>query len=266
MAAVTPNEQTPKAPRVALLIARGALANMVANAFARRFQDLLILSEPPENKGHVFRRRARIGGYATACSQLAATALQKVLALKSRSRFHNIVKQYGLDPHLHDQPNRVLIETVNGDDCRMHLAQFSPDVVAVYGTRLIRRETLEAVSAPFVNYHAGLTPTYRGQHPAYWALASGDPDGVGVTVHLVDQGVDTGAVIAQAPVPLSPRDDTIATYQVRQMATALPLFLDAVQGVAAGTVSTHVPEGVSRNWLPPTLGVYLANGLRRGVW
>jgi len=266
MAPVTPSEQTPQTPRVALLIARGALANMVANAFARQFQDLLVLSEPPENKWHVFRRRARIGGYPTACSQLAATALQKVLALKSRSRFHNIVKHYGLDPHLHDQPNRVPIETVNGDDCRAHLAGFSPDVVAVCGTRLIRQQTLETVSAPFVNYHAGLTPTYRGQHPAYWALASGDPDGVGVTIHLVDQGVDTGAVIAQARVPISPREDTIATYQVRQMATALPMFLEAVEGVAAGTAVTHVPAGVSRNRLPPTLGVYLANGLRRAVW
>jgi methionyl-tRNA formyltransferase len=84
-------------------------------------------------------------------------------------------------------------------------------VVAVYGTRLISGPTLDAVEAPFLNFHPGINPKHRGQHPAYWAGAEGDADNAGVTVHVVDRGVETGEVVYQARVVLDGRD-TIATY------------------------------------------------------
>ena len=51
---------------------------------------------------------------------------------------------------------------------------------------------LEAVPAVFLNTLAGITPSYRGVHGAYWALVQRQPDACGVTVHLVDAGIDTG--------------------------------------------------------------------------
>jgi len=72
--------------------------------------------------------------------------------------------------------------------------------VAVYGTRILKPVTLKCASAPFINYHAGINPKYRGQHPGYWPLAQGDEENAGVTVHLVDEGVDMGSVLYQAQV------------------------------------------------------------------
>jgi methionyl-tRNA formyltransferase len=114
----------------------------------------------------------------------------------------------------------------NSDEMRTLLTQLDPDVAAVYGTRILSRKTLAAVDAPLINYHAGFNPKYRGQHPAYWPLVTGDTENAGVTLHAVDTGVDTGGVIYQAPVAFVPQD-TIASYQTLQAATGIPLFTRA---------------------------------------
>ncbi len=137
--------------------------------------------------------------------------------------------------------------------------------MGVYGTRLISRKTLAAVDAPFINYHAGINPRYRGQHPAYWARVAGDEAHAGVTVHLVDTGVDTGAVIYQAPVRFA-ASDTIATYQHVQMVTGMKLLGDAIEDALEDRLVTYQPEAPSRLWFPPTIWQYAWNGAVKGVW
>ena len=57
---------------------------------------------------------------------------------------------------------------------------------------MLRRPLLEACGCPVVNYHSGINPAYRGINGGYFALANGEPEHFGVTLHLVDLGVDTG--------------------------------------------------------------------------
>ena len=64
---------------------------------------------------------------------------------------------------------------------------------------------LGSLGCPVVNVHAGITPRYRGVHGGYWALAERHPEWVGTTVHLVDPGIDTGAILAQATFDVSRR-------------------------------------------------------------
>ena len=121
------------------------------------------------------------------------------------------------------------------------------------------------MAAPFINYHAGVNPKYRGQNGAYWARSKRDPAHAGVTVHLVDEGVDTGDVLYQAATDFSP-DDNIATYQHRQMATALPLLIRAIEDALAGRLAPRRVELPSRQWFHPTLWGYVRTGMLQGVW
>ena len=145
------------------------------------------------------------------------------------------------------------------------LARLDPEVVAVYGTRILSRATLGAVAAPFINYHAGINPKYRGQHPAYWALAAGDKDNAGITIHLVDEGVDTGGVLYQAPATFAP-EDTIATYQTVQAAVAIPLFARAIEDALGGRLAPYTVAMPSAKNFPPTIWYYLFTGMTRGIW
>ncbi len=107
-------------------------------------------------------------------------------------------------------------------------------MVLVVGTRIISRKVLAAVEAPFINYHDGITPKYRGIHGGYWASARNDLANFGATVHLVDPGIDTGDVLYQ--VRLRPSgEDNYATFSYLQLAAALPLLVRAAEDAIAGT-------------------------------
>ena len=252
-------------PRIAVLVAGGPLANMLLNALADHFGAMSVLVEEPESKLAIVRRRARLIGWPEALGQAAFGLLQKLIARRCAPRLAAICNKHGLDP----RPDTALaardIGSVNSQACRDALRELGPDVVVVYGTRIIKRDTLQSVPAPFINYHAGVNPKYRGQNGAYWARSNCDPAHAGVTVHLVDEGIDTGDVLYQAPVEFAP-DDNIATYQHRQMAAALPLLVWAVEDALAGRLRPHRVELPSRQWFHPTLWGYVRTGVKQGVW
>ncbi|MEL6299762.1 MAG: formyl transferase [Pseudomonadota bacterium] len=258
----------PPARAPVLLIADTPMAAIVANRFRARFPAAAVIVEPPEPKRDVLARRRKLLGARAAASQALAGLIVRAGKRRSAARADEICRIHGFDRTRLEPDARHDVASVNSPDAIALLQRYAPPVVVVYGTRLLRPDTLSSVPAPFVNYHAGLTPQYRGQHPGYWALAAGEPEAAGVTVHLVDRGVDTGAVIAQSRVPLARRRDGLATFQLVQMAHGLPLLLDAAEAALKGElVAARAPAGAaSHNHFPPTLGQYLANGLSAGVW
>lgn len=247
-----------------MLTAGGALANIVVNGLAARLGPLTVIEERPETKAEVIRRRARKLGWITAIGQVGFGLAQRAL-WPNRRRIAAIWRAHGLDPAPARRVTIHRVPSVNSPECRALLQSLAPGVVAVYGTRILKPATLAAASAPFINYHAGINPKYRGQHPGYWALAEGDPENAGVTVHLVDIGVDTGAVLYQARVRFDP-EDTIASYQHLQAAHALPLFARAIEDALQGRLAPRQVDLPSRQYFPPTLWGYVATGLARGVW
>jgi folate-dependent phosphoribosylglycinamide formyltransferase PurN len=259
------NAGFPKPSRIAVLIAGGPLANMLVNGLADRFGQISVLREEPEPKLAIIRRRARLIGWTQALGQAAFGIMQKFILRRSAERLSAIWEEHGLDP----RPNTGLsvreVSSVNTETCREALRELAPDVVVVYGTRIIKRETLRCVAAPFINYHAGVNPKYRGQNGAYWARSEGDPAHAGVTIHLVDEGVDTGDVLYQAATEFSD-EDNIATYQHRQMATALPLMIRAIEDALARRLAPRRVELPSRQWFHPTLWGYVRTGVLQGVW
>jgi methionyl-tRNA formyltransferase len=149
--------------------------------------------------------------------------------------------------------------------CRAALAMLRPDVVLVIGTRIIGEETLRAIDVPLINFHSGITPKYRGQAGGYWALASGDPDNAGVTVHLVDRGVDTGAVLYQARFHATPEDNFI-TYFYIQAGMARQLVIKALEDALSGKLRPVKVDMPSQQFHHPTLWFYLWTGWTKSVW
>jgi folate-dependent phosphoribosylglycinamide formyltransferase PurN len=207
--------------------------------------------------------RARRLGWRTAIGQGAFRLLiQPLVELASRRRSREIAAGIGSS---RPGPERVTrVPSVNDRRTADGLRRLDPRVVVVAGTRIIKAETLDAVRAPFINMHAGMTPRYRGVHGGYWALAQGDPEHCGVTVHLVDRGVDTGAVLAQARIEPGPRD-SFATYPLLQLTAGLPLLVEAVRSALEGSLEPVAADGPSRQWYHPTAWGYLLTWLRRGV-
>lgn len=94
------------------------------------------------------------------------------------------------------------------------LRDYAPDlyVVAAYGI-ILPRAVLEIPAYGSINVHASILPAYRGASPITAAILEGE-DETGVSIMLMDEGMDTGPVLAQARQPIRP-DDTAATLSAR---------------------------------------------------
>jgi phosphoribosylglycinamide formyltransferase-1 len=86
------------------------------------------------------------------------------------------------------------------------LEEHGVELVVLAGyMHLLTKPFLDRFPERVVNVHPSLLPHFPGAHAIDDALAAGVPE-TGVTVHLVDEGLDTGPVLRQEPVPLEPRD------------------------------------------------------------
>lgn len=250
-----------------LLGGAGESTNIVANRLRREFGDFPIILEEPASRWRLVRRRARKLGLINTLGQaLFVMAAEPCIAWRSRRRVQAIKQFCSLDARP-IRSNAVYVESANSDDAIQRLRSANPALVVVNGTRILTRRTLEAVGVPFVNMHAGITPTFRGCHGAYWALATGRPDLAGTTIHRIDTGIDTGTVIKQAVIEPSP-EDCFVTYPYLQLAAGLPLLVSTIREYFLGEVNTvriAAPNAGSSLYHHPTLWYYLSVKLRRGV-
>jgi methionyl-tRNA formyltransferase len=115
-----------------------------------------------------------------------------------------------------------------------NVAQLKPTHGISAGYRhIIPKEIIDLFPGGIANVHTSLLPYGRGAHPNAWAIAEGHP--AGVTIHLVDAGVDTGPIIAQRELPKRGHD-TAATLQERLIALAKEMMADWVPRILAGVV------------------------------
>jgi methionyl-tRNA formyltransferase len=99
-------------------------------------------------------------------------------------------------------------ESLRSAEAVSRLAAFKPDiiVVAAFG-QILPPSVLDIPRYGCLNIHPSLLPRFRGASPVAAAILSGD-EFTGVSIMLLDAGLDTGPVLARAAVPISPQDNT----------------------------------------------------------
>jgi folate-dependent phosphoribosylglycinamide formyltransferase PurN len=264
-AAVT-RASVPVRGTVVLLAGPGDTTDIVAHHLAPLVERLEVIVEQPVDRVRLARRRAARLGWVPVMGQiLFVTVALPFLRRRGAARVRSVMADAGLDPS--PFPAVHSVPSVNDPRTADLLRSLDPSVVVVNGTRIIAAALLDSIACPVINTHAGITPRYRGVHGGYWALAEGHPERVGTTVHLVDPGIDTGGVLAQAHFDTT-RRDTIATYPYLHLAAGLPLLADQVVRILGGTAPTAVaddPLAPSRLYAHPTLWGYLWRWSTRGI-
>jgi methionyl-tRNA formyltransferase len=250
--------------RVVLLCGPSPTSWIMYQGLKDHVEVVRVVVEAPVPARDLLRRRLRRLGPVTVAGQVLFMALNALLKRRSRGRADRILREAGLPAAPPPEALVTRVASVNDPATADLLRALRPDAVVVNGTRIIGRATLGAVAAPFLNTHVGITPRYRGVHGGYWALAEGDPAHCGVTVHLVDEGIDTGGVLHQATIEPGPEDD-FNTYPILQVVRAVPLMRAALQEAARGALAPHAGEPPSGLWSHPTLWRYAWTWLRRGV-
>ncbi len=125
-----------------------------------------------------------------------------------------------------------------------------PDVAAVVAFRYLPREVFALPRKGSVNLHASLLPKYRGASPINWAIYNGERK-TGVTTFLLDDRVDTGAILAQRECPIG-SDETAGELAGRLSLLGAELLLETLDGLEAGTLMP-VPQSETGAGLAPKL-------------
>ena len=134
--------------------------------------------------------------------------------------------------------------------------KLSPDIIVVNGTRIISKKNINLINCPLINIHVGITPKYRGVHGGYWALNNNDIKNCGVTVHLVDAGIDTGGILCQKSIKIKSTDNFI-TYPLLQTIKGLECLKEVL--VKNKFEETKKVASASKLYYHPTIINYLTN-------
>lgn len=245
---------------IVILASRSRTSYTLINYLAERFTVAGVVFEADRTRQIVRYRLKTLGAWRVA-NQLAFSVYDRaVIRPRSRAQIDMLLAAYDDSP-----PDRRLpctdVDRVNSATVQALLQSHAPGCVVVSGTGIISKKVL-ALAPTFLNVHVGITPRYRGVHGGFWAIAENRPDLVGVTVHQIDPGVDTGAVVAQCRVPADPLTDTFRTLPVKQYIAALPLLAEGVSHALAGTLTAVEPldqHGLpSKQWYSPTFADYAA--------
>jgi len=127
----------------------------------------------------------------------------------------------------------VLLKDVNQADSLRTLAEFGCNLfLSMSFNQIIRGPLLQVPPLGFINCHAGALPFYRGRNVVNWALINGERR-IGVTVHYVDLGIDTGDIIEQDFVDIGDEDD-YATLLEKLYVQCSDTGLKALKSILSG--------------------------------
>jgi hypothetical protein len=141
---------------------------------------------------------------------------------------------FGDQPPRLDHPELVHeVPHINHPDVVRLARELNPDILAVFGTSLIRGDLLTGGRLGIVNLHGGLSPEYRGADCTFWALYNREPQKVGCTLHWIDTGIDTGRLIAHVSPAFEPDDGELSLFW-RSVITSADIYAEFLTRTAAG--------------------------------
>jgi folate-dependent phosphoribosylglycinamide formyltransferase PurN len=250
--------------KVVLFCGSGRLARLIHSNLEDYCNFTAIVQEKQGSRWLLFKRRIKKIGFSKAFGQLAFVIVNKFLAKLDRTRIQQIVDRFDEKDRPFPKATLFAVNSINDEEVEKIVAEQKPDLILVSGTRILSKKLISSVNCPIVNTHVGITPKYRGVHGGYWALRNNDIENFGVTVHLVDPGIDTGGILYQDTTKPGPRD-TINTYPYLQIELAIPLLRQVISDLENNKLKVLQPRLASNLYHHPTLVEYLFHRLFRGV-
>jgi len=162
-------------------------------------------------------------------------------------------------------------EKLKDENFLVQLQSLRPDLQIIVAFRMLPEVVWKLPALGTFNLHGSLLPRYRGAAPLNWAIMNGDKES-GVTTFLLKQEIDTGNILFQEKVTISP-DETVGELHDQLMAIGAQLVIKTVDALAEGKVlpipqqqlpfepkKLHAPkifkEDCRINWSPDVLTIH----------
>jgi methionyl-tRNA formyltransferase len=140
--------------------------------------------------------------------------------------------------------------SLRGEKAVAELARLAPRVmvVAAYG-EILSRQVLAIPPSGVVNVHPSLLPKYRGASPVAGALLAGEQQ-TGVTIMLMDEGMDTGPILGQRAADIDPQDTT-GSLEERLASIGAQLLTEVLPDWLAGRIEAQAQDDAQATYTKP---------------
>lgn len=186
--------------------------------------------------------RLRIGYFGD--GQWASHALEGIIARSDIFDVVFVVPRFDtVDPALariskKNSVDFLLVENVNDPEWVENVRAMEIDViVSMSFNQIMKAELANSARIAAINCHAGDLPRYRGRNVINWAIINGESS-LGITVHLIDSGIDTGDIIDQSRIGIDDRD-SYAEVLEKAYPECASVLISSLEKIADGTWSAR---------------------------
>jgi methionyl-tRNA formyltransferase len=131
------------------------------------------------------------------------------------------------------------LDSINSKESVAKIKSLEPDlIISAYFNQILKSEVIEIPKLGILNVHPGILPFYRGAMAYFWVLKNQEKYG-GVTVHLIDEGIDTGKVLGQKSFLLR-KGDTQQTVLSKTAKYGADLLSEIIAEIPAGSLNKKV--------------------------
>ncbi|MBI1288085.1 MAG: hypothetical protein GC178_10980 [Flavobacteriales bacterium] len=156
---------------------------------------------------------------------------------ETQQRANAFVNDYIASLQVNGRPDGVeYLETPSLNEATVVTAvtQAKPDVCVVLGTSIIKPRLISIPKLGMINAHTSILPEYRGARSEFWQCYNQDYDHVGMTLHFVDKGVDTGKILFQKKQEVGENPNPNMLRAINTVMT-LENYVPVIQSVLNGT-------------------------------
>jgi len=122
------------------------------------------------------------------------------------------------------------------------IRRLSPTLsISSFWGHIMKKDFLDIAEKGNINFHPGYLPYNRGMNPNVWPFIENTP--AGVTIHYMDEGIDTGDIIARKKVKIGPTDTGGSLYE-KTLTEIVKLFKDNWERIKSGEIETIPQEGL----------------------
>ena len=139
--------------------------------------------------------------------------------------------------------------SIKDSDTINYILAWEPDLIVVvsYG-QIIPREIIDYPRYGCVNLHASLLPEYRGAAPIQRAIMEGKKVS-GITTMFMDEGLDTGDIIMQVPIPINDNIDH-GDYELQLANEGVEILLDTIRALECGSMPRRKQDNSKTSYAP----------------
>lgn len=156
----------------------------------------VVLEQSPFGKRMSFMKKAYETANIFGLTFFTWCTIKYVLAKLSGKSVKKLFEQ-------HEVPLIDIESSINDLKVLDKIKSYEPDViVSIASNQIFKKKLLSLPSKGCINLHTALLPKYRGLMPTFWAMKNNE-DNIGVSVFLMDEGIDSGPIIVQKILPIA---------------------------------------------------------------